>query len=146
MKVKAIILMIILFAIAVPQFLPRSAQEPSTCQMEKAKAESQAAAAKTESEVKSLRIQQLLGQISTLKENEDTAVRNLAVEQKTSAELSISIQGVRQEVKEANQEINHLRLTNLSLTSERDQLARKIKNANGRWTCEVLHIGCIGER
>lgn len=160
------ILLVLMLAMSV------SAQAP-TGSFERAIKELQAEIESTRAEVKALRIQQekQLAQERKAREQEarrakaqqraearDTATtRRLA---KKNAELEIRATENHRALEHAELVLAELGSVDVAkeparaeqqkviaaLVVERNALREKIRKANRRWTCRVLHIGCIGKR
>jgi DNA recombination-dependent growth factor C len=130
---KVVALLLILCASVLAQ-----ASEPTTAELRKQIAELAAETASTRAEVKALLADNMRRENARLK-------RRLARQQRLT-NIVVDYGKVELKVKE-------LQLTAIDpsndaktiahLIKQRDQLAAKIKRANGRWACEILKIGCV---
>jgi hypothetical protein len=139
------------FVLLLTLCLIASAQSPapspcSPAELRAAMAEARAAAAEARAEVRALRQQSLERENADQRAQLNSNQRDLAVGKK-NAELSVAAQEKAQAtITELKQSLAEQRILIAILTAERDKLASKIANANGRFTCEFFHVGCIGAR
>lgn len=72
--------------------------------------------------------------------------QRLVSAQNSAAALQSSNESAQQKIAALGNELTAREKAIAALTIERDNGLSKIKTANGRWNCKVLHMGCIGER
>ncbi len=80
--------------------------------------------------------QQVRDEVTRRSQVEATSRNQQNEAQKTAAELKRKNAEIAAMLEDRDKEI-------ISLTAERDLALFKIKKANGRWLCEILHDGCI---
>jgi hypothetical protein len=102
-----------------------------------------AAVAEAKAEAKALRVEALERENAEQRVLLNSAQQEAATAKKNSAALVVVYEEAQTETRA---KLGTQKELIASLTAERDALRRKIEDANQRWNCELLHLGCIGKR
>lgn len=73
----------------------------------------------------------------------DSLQRELEKQKSQLSETEAQLNTVRVSNEEGKQRIASLEKALSVITRERDAALLKIKRANGRWLCEIFHLGCV---
>lgn len=86
------------------------------------------------------------GQTSEAEQRAGSANRNAVSLAESVSSLSSENQSAKQKIVELEKALAASQKENVVHVGERDAALLRIKKANGRFLCEVFHVGCIGAR
>jgi hypothetical protein len=109
-------------------------------------AEARALAAETKAEARALRLETLERENAQQRASVTSSAPGLAAEVKKTSILTAAQDEAQGNITALKQSVAEQQILIVRLAAQRDALARKIANANGRIACEILRIGCISRK